>query len=506
MRNTFFAFVALFCLATFPLFGQPVEFIVLQMNDVYEIAPLEGGKAGGLARVATVRQELLKENPNVITVLAGDFLSPSFLGTMRFENEAGEQEKIAGLQMIETLNAMGLDYVTFGNHEFDIKDPDVLAKRIAQSDFQWTVCNAQRVMADGQKRPFRQGGASIPPYILHPIKGENGQEITVGILGVVLPFNQIEYVDYAPVNEAFAATLKELSPQADFVMGITHLNVDEDEALAAAVPGVPLFTGGHEHANLSRYVGTTRITKADANAKTVYVHRVKVDPDCGMVSVNSTLRTIDDSIADEPKTLAVVNKWLDRAFEVMEGMGYEPEKEVLRLNETLVCKESAVRTSQTNFGQLTLAALEDAMPGADVYFINSGTMRLDDNLDGLVTEYDVLRTYPFGGKVVRVSLTGKVLQRALETGLMTNYGEGGYFQVRQVDPTTLTVKGEVIDPGKSYSVVLPEFVARGLEANLDFLGQYYDGSGPDDLKVGEDTVRNDIRDLVIHYMLKIGEY
>jgi len=64
---------------------DPVEFIVLQMNDVYEIAPLEGGKAGGLARVATVRQELLRENPNVISVLAGDFLSPSFLGTMKIE-------------------------------------------------------------------------------------------------------------------------------------------------------------------------------------------------------------------------------------------------------------------------------------------------------------------------------------------------------------------------------------------------------------------------------------
>ena len=26
-----------------------IEFIILQMNDVYEIAPLEGGKAGALA-------------------------------------------------------------------------------------------------------------------------------------------------------------------------------------------------------------------------------------------------------------------------------------------------------------------------------------------------------------------------------------------------------------------------------------------------------------------------
>ena len=94
---------------------ENIDFIILQMNDVYEIAPLEGGKAGGLARVATVRQDLLKESPNVVTVLSGDFLSPSFIGTLKTD----EGEKIAGLQMIETLNTLGLDYATFGNHEFD---------------------------------------------------------------------------------------------------------------------------------------------------------------------------------------------------------------------------------------------------------------------------------------------------------------------------------------------------------------------------------------------------
>ena len=83
MKNCFFLLLAIFLVScNTPQVAtsstvEPVEFIVLQLNDVYEIAPLEGGKAGGLARVATVRQELLRENPNVISVLAGDFLSPS---------------------------------------------------------------------------------------------------------------------------------------------------------------------------------------------------------------------------------------------------------------------------------------------------------------------------------------------------------------------------------------------------------------------------------------------
>lgn len=69
-----------------PLLNDPhlyVQWTMLQMNDVYELIPLAGGKKGGLARVATIRKLLLKENPNTITVIAGDVLSPSAIGMKR---------------------------------------------------------------------------------------------------------------------------------------------------------------------------------------------------------------------------------------------------------------------------------------------------------------------------------------------------------------------------------------------------------------------------------------
>lgn len=37
---------------------QQVTLTILQMNDVYELTPVSGGKEGGLARVATLRKEL----------------------------------------------------------------------------------------------------------------------------------------------------------------------------------------------------------------------------------------------------------------------------------------------------------------------------------------------------------------------------------------------------------------------------------------------------------------
>lgn len=92
-----------------------IEFTFLQLNDVYEIAPIQGGKFGGMARVETLHQQLLQENKNTLLVMAGDFLNPSLLGTLKVDNE-----RVLGKQMIEVINAMKFDVVAFGNHEFDL--------------------------------------------------------------------------------------------------------------------------------------------------------------------------------------------------------------------------------------------------------------------------------------------------------------------------------------------------------------------------------------------------
>ena len=102
-----------------------IDFTFLQVNDVYEIAPIQGGKFGGMARVETVHQDLLKENPNIMLVMAGDFLNPSLLGTIKVDGE-----RLRGKQMVEVMNAMNFDLVAFGNHEFDLpyKSPSRIEK------------------------------------------------------------------------------------------------------------------------------------------------------------------------------------------------------------------------------------------------------------------------------------------------------------------------------------------------------------------------------------------
>ncbi|GJM35524.1 MAG: multifunctional 2',3'-cyclic-nucleotide 2'-phosphodiesterase/5'-nucleotidase/3'-nucleotidase [Saprospiraceae bacterium] len=482
---------------------ENVDFIVLQMNDVYEIAPLEGGKAGGLARVATIKKQLLEENPNTIAVLSGDFLSPSFIGTLKTE----EGEKIAGLQMVETLNAMGLDYATFGNHEFDISDPDLLEKRMDQSNFLY-ICNNAFRNAENGRRPFQQKrNGQIQPvqeYIIEEFSNKSGGKVKVGITGVVLPFNQQDYVHYEPVVSTFRKTYEQLKPKSDMVVALTHLAVEQDMQLAAEVPGVDLFLGGHDHSEMNHYVENTIITKADANAKTVYIHRISYNPASGMSRIRSTLKTIDDSIQEDPATKAVVSIWQNKVAGIMKEMGYNPDQQVLLAKTPLICTEAKVRTQPTNYGTLTVEAFQAVWPDADLYLINSGSMRLDDDISGTVTEYDVLRTFPFGGDIVRTEIPGKALPAILQTGLVTNIGQGGYLQTLNLDKKggQWRINGTTIDPNKNYTLVLPKFLADGKEQNLEAFGEYK-YTQKDKFSIGSNSIKNDIRDIVIYYMEQI---
>lgn len=477
-----------------------VELTILQLNDVYEIAPLEGGKAGGLARVASLLRTLEMDNPNTIAILAGDFLSPTFMSSLKMD----DGERIAGLQMVETLNALGLDYVTFGNHEFDLSSGALLEKRMAQSDFRYVCANTFHKTPEGV-RPFRQGSADVPGYVLHPVV-KDGKTYHFAIMGVCLPFNKADYVEYTDVTTTFREQVAQARQSADVVLAMTHLNIDEDTLLAKAVPGVPLFMGGHDHTNMRFRIGGTTITKADANAKTVYVHRVRYNPTKGTTDVTSELFAIDDKSTEDAATAAVVAQWQGKLNGLVGKMGYNPAQVLLQLDEPLMGTETLVRSTQTNYGQLANRAYEHALPGADVYVFNSGSLRIDDNVSGVLTTYDLLRSFPYGGPIVEMDMTGAQLQLLLNTGTTTNHGEGGYLQRLYADNPqgAWLIGGSPLRTDATYNVVLPQFVAAGREANLAWLADL-PYTARETLNMDGQVVKNDIRDIIIAHCMSPGK-
>ncbi|MEA2600688.1 MAG: 5-nucleotidase / UDP-sugar diphosphatase [Acidobacteriota bacterium] len=435
-----------------------VEVTLLQLNDVYEIGPVEGGKSGGLARVATLRKRLLAENPNTFTVLAGDFVSPSALGTAQVDGQS-----LAGKQMVASLNALGLDLVTFGNHEFDLKEAQLL-DRLAESRFRWTSASVTRA----------SGGAfpGVSPHEILTARGRGGS-VRIGVVGVTLASNPKDYVSYADTLASFRREVEALRGQVDVVVGLTHLAFADDQALAEGVPGVSLIMGGHEHENVRAFRGSgfTPILKADANARTAYVHRLAWDTARRSLTVDSRLVIVSDAIPEDPQVAKVVADWEEKGFAGFRQQGFEPEEKVAMTTVALDGREASIRNRATDLSDLIARAFLTEAQGSELAVYNGGSIRIDDVLPpGPITQYDVIRILPFGGKVLTVDIGGSLLARALDQGL-ANQGQGGFLQTASVARTASgwTVGGKPLEPARSYRIAINDFLAAGKEKGLDFL-------------------------------------
>lgn len=442
-----------------PATASTVEINLLQINDVYEIGPVEGGKRGGLARVATLRKRLLAENPNTFTVLAGDFVSPSALGTAQVDGQS-----LKGRQMVDVLNVMGLDLATFGNHEFDLKENELLA-RLSESRFAWTSANVTR-----------PGGEPFPGVSTHHVlTARNGnQSVRLGVVSVTLDSNPKDFVSYADPTASFRKEADSLRGQVDVVVGLTHLAFEQDQALAENVSGIGLILGGHEHENARAYRGPdfTPILKADANARTVYLHHLTWDTVRKSLTVDSRLIIVSDDIPEDPEVAQRVTEWEQKGFAGFRQQSFEPTETVASTTVALDGREASTRNGTTEMTALLGRAFLAEATGAELAVYNSGSIRIDDVLPaGPITQYDVIRILPFGGQVLTADIKGSLLARALDQGLASR-GTGAYLQTTNVtrpEGSGWQVNGQPLDSDRTYHIAINDFLAAGKEQGMGFL-------------------------------------
>jgi 5'-nucleotidase len=444
-----------------PAFAEVVNITFLQMNDVYEITPVAGGTSGGLARVATLKQQLKRQNPRTYALLAGDFFSPSALGTAKIDGKP-----LAGQQMVAVLNAMGLDFATFGNHEFDIPE-DSFYQRLKESQFKWVSSNVFN--AKGQ--PF----TGIPQSRIINVKGDKGTTVRVGLIGLTIDSNRRSYVSYRDPIEVAKEQAKLLKDKVDITIAITHLAITQDRQLAETVPEIDAIFGGHEHENIQQWRGQdfTPIFKADANARTVYIHNLLYDTQTRRLKIDSRLQPVTNEIAEGPNTAKVVKQWVEKGFQAFRANGFAPEQVIATTSVTLDGLEASVRDRRTNLTDLIANAIFQEVPNADLAVYNGGSIRIDDAIPaGPITQYDVIRILPFGGKVLAIDLQGSLLERVLNQG-QANRGTGGYLQTANVSQDSTTKKwliaGKPLEATRTYRVATTDFLVSGREVGLDFL-------------------------------------
>ena len=473
-----------------------IDFTFLQINDVYEIAPIQGGKFGGMARVETVHKELLKENPNTMLVIAGDFLNPSLLGTIKYNGE-----RIRGKQMIEVMNAMNFDLAVFGNHEFDLGKND-LQKRLNESNFNWVAGNT-KLKTKEKSVPFykEKNGKQfpIPETYIKEFTDADGTKIKVGFINVCISSNPKEYVAYGNTLIKVKTSYNALKDKVDIVIGLTHVKVSTDLKIAKMLPNIPLIMGGHEHTNMLIPVGNSFVAKADANAKTAYIHRISFDKKTQKAIVISELKVINENIKSDEKVGAIVHKWQTILKTQIKNIITNPDEIIYTAKIPLDARDTPIRSIQTNMGKLITASMSFAFDNkVDCALVNGGSIRIDDQLEGAINAVDIFRVLPYGGSILKTELKGSLLKRVLDYGLKAA-GTGAYLQRHNISLKNgvWKINNQDINSDKVYTVAFSDYLLKGFD--IPFLSD----KNPEILSIYTPTtaeLSSDIRKAVVSYL------
>ena len=470
--------------------AEEIALTFLHFNDVYEIVKPRKGEFGGLARVAALRDALKKKNLFTYTVVAGDLLSPSPMGSASMSGE-----KLAGRQMLSVLSVLGVDYATFGNHEFDLERNE-FHRGLVESKFCWFSTN---VMDKGGS-PFPH----VPRHVILDIPGRH-EHLRVGVIGLTIDMNKTrDYMRYLDFVASARAEVRTLRGSCDLVIAVTHLSLEQDKVLAAAVPEISLILGGHEHKNSYDPPTAGRsapIAKADANARTAYVHELRFDTLSRTLRIQSRLRVIGPDLDEKEKspTAQAIELWTKLGFEALKddfrkdrvrwkdmltvlarlrdaNLVQDPltdedlQNPLFFVGQDLEGRDEFVRQGPTNLTRFLMSLISLAVPDADLAVLNSGAIRIDDRLSSAVgiSLYDALRVSPYAVKIYLAEMRGSLLKMMLDKGQSASArGEGGFLQLHGAELRHGTWfvgnKKEAVTDSSKHLVAIGDYLLMGRE-------------------------------------------
>ena len=439
--------------AAFAQTPQRATVIFLHLNDLYEISPKQG--QGGIAPLMTLLRRERATAPETITTLGGDLIGSSMMSGIT-----------KGTQMIELMNAIGLDIAVVGNHEFDFGSA-VLKQRVAESKFPWLGTNVQG--DDG--KIF--GG-------LVASGSRKVGELTIGFFGIITPdtrhlSNTGPDVKFLPVLDTARAAVKQLRDQgADAIVALTHLTIAQDRELAREVKGIDVILGGHDHEPMTVYEGGVFIFKVGADAHYLGVAQIEIEkvqtPRGPQVKVwPREWRVVSTAgVAPDPAIAAIVKQHedkLDESLKVTVGTtGVE-----------LDSRRTTVRLKEAAIGNLIADAIRDYTK-ADVAVTNGGGIRGDRTYASgtTLTRKDILTELPFGNVTVMLEISGADLRAALEEGVSLVEDVAGRFphvsglsfvfdpkRPRGSRVLQVTIGGKPLDPAATYKLATNEYMMVG---------------------------------------------
>ncbi|EKQ9365714.1 bifunctional UDP-sugar hydrolase/5'-nucleotidase [Salmonella enterica] len=495
--------VALALLAAFALTTQPAQ--AYEKDKTYKITILytndhhghfwrseygEYGLAAQKTLVDSIRKEVAQEGGSVLLLSGGDINT----GVPESDLQDAEPD-------FRGMNLIGYDAMAVGNHEFD-NPLTVLRQQEKWAKFPFLSANIYQKST---------GERLFKPWAIF-----TRQDIKIAVIGLTTDdtakignpeyFTDIEF--RKPAEEA-KVVIQELNmnEKPDVIIATTHMghydngdhgsNAPGDVEMARSLPAgsLAMIVGGHsqdpvcmasENKKQVNYVPGTPCAPDKQNGIWIvqahewgkYVGRADFEFRNGemkmvnyqLIPVNLKKKVTWDNgkservlytpeIAENPQMLSLLTPFQNKGKAQL-------EVKIGSVNGLLEGDRSKVRFVQTNMGRVILAA-QIARTGADFGVMSGGGIR--DSIEaGDITYKSVLKVQPFGNIVVYADMSGKEVVDYLTAVAQMKPDSGAYpqfanvsFVAKEGKLTELKIKGEPVDPAKTYRMATLSFNATG---------------------------------------------
>ncbi|KAL4907786.1 hypothetical protein BDW74DRAFT_112647 [Aspergillus multicolor] len=475
----------------------------------------EEGCYGGYARIKTKVDELRDEYPDNLWLNAGD----EFQGTLFYSYYGGE--KIA-----ETINDLGFDAMTLGNHEWDGGD-EALGEFLLNLTFPIVSCNV--------KSEVRSLNETIKNYVIfdeHEIAVIGATTTTTP--GISSVGNTTTFLD--PIEEIQKAVW-EIRNETDVnrIVVLSHLGYDVDQELAAQTEGLSLIIGGHTHTllgDMEDAQGKYPTIVKDLRGHEIFIvtaYRwgeylgaidLTFDDEGHALAYHGAPIHMDNSTALDTELDAKIQGWA----EAFAGFAAEVLGETDAELDQTTCQDGDCLLGQVMSDAMLeyrLNQTEGMDERPDLALINAGGVRATIDA-GEITRGEVLTAFPFGNAIVELEYSGSDLRKILEGAVsyVNQFNEAeisSWFQVSrgvriEFNPdndagsrlVNVTINDEEIEDERDYRVVTLDFLAGGgdnifvatddfisLDTQDEVLTQYIEARTPLSPELEERVVKSD---------------
>ncbi|GDX06074.1 bifunctional UDP-sugar hydrolase/5'-nucleotidase UshA [Buttiauxella sp. A111] len=450
----------------------------------------EYGLAAQKTLVDSIRKEVAEQGGSVLLLSGGDINT----GVPESDLQDAEPD-------FRGMNLIGYDAMAIGNHEFD-NPLSVLRQQEKWAKF--PLLSANIYQKSTGERLFK------PWAIFKP------QGIKIAVIGLTTddtakignPENFVDIEFRKPADEA-KLVIQELqsTEKPDVLIAATHMghydngqhgsNAPGDVEMARSLPAgaLTMIVGGHSQNPVcmaaenkkqvdyvpgtpcapdqqngiwivqahewGKYVGRADFEFRNGEMKLVHYQLIPINLKKKITYDNGESERVlyTPQIPENQQMLSLLTPFQNKGQAQL-------NVKVGSVNSHMEGDRSKVRFVQTNLAHLLLAA-QMARTSADFAVMSGGGIR--DSIEaGDITYKDVLKVQPFGNTVTYIDMTGKDVVEYLSAVAQKKPDSGAYPQFSNVSFVAtaaglqdLKIKGEPVDPAKTYRMATLNFNASG---------------------------------------------